>query len=137
LNSINTLIQQGIEHQAFDSCGGKIPQPGLRQFHVRGGGGEVQRRGPVPAQFLEQLTAPGERDAPDVLPGNGEYIEGHKRRGQLFDQARQGDPGSDHALLQCLEVQPVPIPDDGFAVQDDTGRHLVRESCSYIYQDFR
>lgn len=125
LNRINMLIQQGIDDQSFHPSSRQVLQPGLCHFHVRGGGGEVQRSGPVAGQFFEKLPATRERDAPDVLPGNGQHVKGRERGGQFMDQCRQSCPGADHAALQRLEVQPVPVPYDRFTVQDHAGRYLA------------
>ena len=97
----------------------------------------MQGCSPVPGQFLEQPPAPGERDAPGVLPGDGQHIEGHERGGQLRDQGRQGGLGGDHALLQRLEVQPSPVPDDAFAIQNNPWWYMVCEGFAQIRQDTR
>jgi hypothetical protein len=47
-----------LDHESFDSGRGHVLEPGLCQFPVSSGGGEVQRRCPVPGQFLKQRRRP-------------------------------------------------------------------------------
>ncbi|MCY1377288.1 hypothetical protein D9M69_648520 [compost metagenome] len=95
----------------------------------------MQWWGPVPGELLEQLPAPGERHTPGVLPCNGQNIEGHERSGQLIGHGGKRGSWGDHALLQRIEIQPVPVPNDGFTIQDHPGRQLLCESDSCVRQD--
>lgn len=75
----------------------------------------------TPAEFFQQGTAHAVRGAAQVAAGDGELVEGDiGDRFRIQEALNRPGCGSESAL-QSVEVEPILVPADHFAIGDEPG----------------
>src|SRR5271156_5375814 len=115
----NWLGHDAIEARAF-----KAPEPIGRDTWIAGCGSEMDWRLGGGQRWFQRFAPPLKRFAPPIAVSFAEHVEKDYRRRTLLGQQLHARRSWMNPQLQFLEIEPIILRQNDFAVEDASGRQL-------------